>query len=297
MNEFFLSPRMKMTDLVNERPVLLNVMIRCGIHMGFGDDSVQDCCSRQGKDAAAFLTICKFYLFDGFTPSDTEIHSLNISDITSFLRDSHESYKNEWLPRIDSMISNILKGRPKSQVDVISKFFNKFRDELRLHFELEERNFFPLLDDLERKGKGSVKVFHEEHTDIEEKIQDLANLLVGYIPYEDCDPDAAGLVYSLYSLKKDLLIHTRIEDFVILPILRGGRGPSGKEELSPREKEILVCVAKGMLNKEIAYQYNISIFTVMSHRKNISAKTGIKSIAGLTAYAILQGLIDIEEIK
>ena len=68
-------------------------------------------------------------------------------------------------------------------------------------------------------------------------------------------------------------------------------------ELSPREKEILVCVAKGMLNKEIAYKYNLSIFTVMTHRKNIAAKTGIKSIAGLTAYAILQGLIDIESIK
>ena len=68
-------------------------------------------------------------------------------------------------------------------------------------------------------------------------------------------------------------------------------------ELSPREKEILVCVAKGMLNKEIAFKYNISIFTVMTHRKNISAKTGIKSIAGLTAYAILQGMIDIEDIK
>ena len=72
---------------------------------------------------------------------------------------------------------------------------------------------------------------------------------------------------------------------------------TGAGELSPREKEILVCVAKGMLNKEIAYKYNISIFTVMTHRKNITAKTGIKSIAGLTAYAILQGLIDIESIK
>ena len=72
---------------------------------------------------------------------------------------------------------------------------------------------------------------------------------------------------------------------------------SDGKELSPREKEILVCVAKGMLNKEIAYNYNLSIFTVMTHRKNITAKTGIKSIAGLTAYAILQGLIDIESIK
>jgi DNA-binding CsgD family transcriptional regulator len=70
-----------------------------------------------------------------------------------------------------------------------------------------------------------------------------------------------------------------------------------QRDLSPREKEILICVAKGMLNKEIANLYNISIFTVMTHRKNITAKTGIKSIAGLTAYAIVQGLIDIEDIK
>jgi DNA-binding CsgD family transcriptional regulator len=73
--------------------------------------------------------------------------------------------------------------------------------------------------------------------------------------------------------------------------------PSEREELSEREKEILVSVAKGMLNKEIADQYNISIHTVISHRKNITRKIGIKTVAGLTVYALLNGLIDINTVE
>ena len=69
------------------------------------------------------------------------------------------------------------------------------------------------------------------------------------------------------------------------------------EELSQREKEILICVAKGMLNKEIADQYNISIYTVITHRKNITRKTGIKTVAGLTVYALLNNLIDMNSVE
>lgn len=68
-------------------------------------------------------------------------------------------------------------------------------------------------------------------------------------------------------------------------------------DLSLREKEILVCVAKGMLNKEIADFYNISIHTVITHRKNITRKTGIKTVAGLTVYALLNNLIDSSSIE
>ena len=51
-------------------------------------------------------------------------------------------------------------------------------------------------------------------------------------------------------------------------------------------------MAKGMLNKEIADRYHISIYTVITHRKNITRKTGIKTVAGLTVYALLNNLID-----
>ncbi len=62
-------------------------------------------------------------------------------------------------------------------------------------------------------------------------------------------------------------------------------------ELSDREIEVLRCVAQGLMNKEIADKLHISINTVITHRKNINRKTGIKSVAGLTVYAIMQGII------
>jgi DNA-binding NarL/FixJ family response regulator len=66
-------------------------------------------------------------------------------------------------------------------------------------------------------------------------------------------------------------------------------------ELSTRECEILTAVAKGKTNKEIADEFNISIHTVISHRKNISHKLGINSIAGLTIYAVMNKLLDVED--
>lgn len=73
--------------------------------------------------------------------------------------------------------------------------------------------------------------------------------------------------------------------------------PSGKEELSSREKDILICVAKGLINKEIADLFNISIHTVITHRRNITRKTGIKTVAGLTVYALLNNLIDASSVE
>ncbi len=67
-------------------------------------------------------------------------------------------------------------------------------------------------------------------------------------------------------------------------------------ELSRREIDVLVAVAKGMMNKEIADMMNLSIHTVISHRKNITRKTGIKSVSGLTVYALLNNLIDENEV-
>lgn len=62
-------------------------------------------------------------------------------------------------------------------------------------------------------------------------------------------------------------------------------------ELSQREIEVLSLVAKGLINKEIADRLNISFNTVLSHRKNITAKLGIKSVSGLSVYAIMNGYI------
>lgn len=67
-------------------------------------------------------------------------------------------------------------------------------------------------------------------------------------------------------------------------------------ELTRREIAVLVLVAQGLRNKEIADRLNVSEHTVMTHRKNIMQKTGIKSVAGLTVYAMLNNLIDEDSI-
>ncbi|MCM1520945.1 MAG: response regulator transcription factor [Lachnoclostridium sp.] len=61
--------------------------------------------------------------------------------------------------------------------------------------------------------------------------------------------------------------------------------------LSPREIEVLRLLASGCINKEIADRLSISINTVLSHRKNITAKLGIHSSSGLGIYALLNGLV------
>lgn len=65
------------------------------------------------------------------------------------------------------------------------------------------------------------------------------------------------------------------------------------ELLSKREQEVLGLVAQGLMNKEIADKLSISLTTVISHRKNLSAKLGIHSLAGLTVYAYTHGYLDL----
>jgi len=69
-----------------------------------------------------------------------------------------------------------------------------------------------------------------------------------------------------------------------------------EHDLSPREIEVLVLVTKGFINKEIADKLNISLTTVISHRKNITEKLGIKSVAGLTIYAVMHGYVEADRI-
>ncbi|MPM98776.1 hypothetical protein SDC9_145966 [bioreactor metagenome] len=67
-------------------------------------------------------------------------------------------------------------------------------------------------------------------------------------------------------------------------------------ELTNREKDILVLIAKGLKNKDIANQLNLSVHTTNSHRRNITRKTGIATVSGLTLYALFNNLISQEDI-
>lgn len=72
---------------------------------------------------------------------------------------------------------------------------------------------------------------------------------------------------------------------------------SSSDELTPREKDIVIGVVKGLSNKEIANSLNVSVNTVMTHRRNIASKLQIHSPSGLTIYAIVSKLVSIDDIK
>lgn len=68
--------------------------------------------------------------------------------------------------------------------------------------------------------------------------------------------------------------------------------PINEHDLSAREIEVLVLLTRGLINKEIAEKLNISLTTVITHRKNITEKLGIKSLSGLTIYAVMRGYVE-----
>lgn len=81
-----------------------------------------------------------------------------------------------------------------------------------------------------------------------------------------------------------------------LPVLQEHKSSPATKRLSARELDVLRLIVKGFINKEIADQLNISLTTVITHRKNIMEKLAAKSVSSLTIYAVMNGYVGIDEI-
>ncbi|WP_099464185.1 response regulator transcription factor [Parabacteroides provencensis] len=86
----------------------------------------------------------------------------------------------------------------------------------------------------------------------------------------------------------------QLQQYLVTDTPNTSSGDNNKE-LSSRETDVLQLIARGITNKEIADKLNISLNTVLTHRKNITAKLGIKTVSGLTFYAIMNGIVSGEE--
>jgi DNA-binding NarL/FixJ family response regulator len=125
---------------------------------------------------------------------------------------------------------------------------------------------------------------------LEQVFQNLANLKL--VPFYTEQPATyLGLAISLNDAPS--LICYKINE-VFTSIVSGDEETDS--ELTRREIEVLQLITRGFSNKEIADQLCVSTHTVISHRKNISEKTGIKSASGLTMYAILKKIVDVNDI-
>jgi len=113
-----------------------------------------------------------------------------------------------------------------------------------------------------------------------------------------------GLVYSCYDNQllnqfNDVISILDTVEVIVSKLNSSeikGNNKLVKEQLSEREIDVLIQLVRGLSNKEIAEKLNISIHTVISHRKNIIEKTGIKSLPGLTIFAISQNITSVNSI-
>lgn len=126
-----------------------------------------------------------------------------------------------------------------------------------------------------------------------------------FIKYKTNTPEIlfVAMVYSFFtndflskfdnviSIADDADIISKKINNLLIPLIGGEQN---LEDLTQREVEVLTCLTKGQSNKEIAEDLNISIHTVISHRKNIIEKTGIKSLPGLTIYALSKHIIQLD---
>jgi DNA-binding NarL/FixJ family response regulator len=125
--------------------------------------------------------------------------------------------------------------------------------------------------------------------------KEVANPQLKYIALQNSLSDSVTLkaydeVISIYDSAEQ--INEKLTRLIIEP-----EEEKRHESLTIREKEIIVCVIKGMTNKQIAEKLHLSSHTVISHRRNIATKLQIHSTAGLTIYAIVNKLVELDDIK
>lgn len=159
-------------------------------------------------------------------------------------------------------------------------------DELNGILETEKIDVFisSLLHFVNREKE--IKKFRKEHPNIS-----IVGIDYGMMHKPAADPDA---LFSLYDTPEHIVnLISRLDS----KNKNISKQNEKDDNLTKREIEVLTGIVNGKLNKEIAEYLNISIHTVVRHRKNITTKTGIRSQSGLTIYAISKKIVDIEDIE
>ena len=279
MKRTIFTGRMKMADMIASNYDLILMLPRFGIPLGFGDKSVKEVCREREVDENFFLTVCNIYTFDDYRPDDEEVARIDNRMVVEHLQASHRYYINERLPHLQHHLDHIADSAGEQQAAVLKKYFADYCREVRSHVRQEEKNLSELTVD---GGRWSVVSDHylKSHDNIRDKLNDLTQIIYKYVPGERLNEEMMELVFDIMQLSRDLEKHAMIEELLLLP--------PEDYSLSDREQEVLELVAQGLSSKEIAEKLNIAVNTVNTHRKSITRKTGIKSVAGLAVYVMLK---------
>lgn len=296
---------------------LLQVMSRFGITLGFGEKTIYDVCKQCNVDTDTFLAVIN-YVKNGAENHAQRIDNINVSCLLSYLKKTHTYFLDYLFPNIRFHLLNAIDCSVNNEIAfLVLKFYDEYVEEVRIHMEFEENMTFPFVEKVIAGDAVSLEKSHllsKHHQSIEYKLKELKNLFMQYYPAKENNEKLNGVIISIYQAEEELMIHCLVEDNIFSPavrrldnqnkIHRSERTIAPKEEpaldaekLSEREKDIVICVAKGMANKEIADTLCLSVNTVTTHRRNIAKKLSIHSSAGLTIYAIVNKLVTLNEVN
>jgi regulator of cell morphogenesis and NO signaling len=304
-----------MRELIIDNNLLLMAISRFDIAFGFGDSSIREVCEKNNVDVNTFLAVCN--LLSG---NDYKDYEISLPSLIGYLKRAHTSFVDVTLPKIRHHLIEVINYSDTNDVSfLLMKFFDDYVVEVKHHMEHENNEVFGYV---ERLLAGEVDTdfdfssFSVNHDNMATKLNELKDIFIYHYNQKD-NARLSSVLFDIIVCGRDLISHFQVENTLFVPAVEkleetlrskhaGESLPekSGDSEESPhvdvlgdREKDIIRCVAQGMANKEIADALCLSVHTVATHRRNISAKLGIHSTAGLTIFAILHNLVDLKDIN
>lgn len=222
VNRHPLSSSMKMADLMDIDFSLLGVSGRMGLHFGFGEATVAEVCRDIDIDPETFLLICRVYAFDGYRPTREILSQAHLHDIVRYLHQSHAYYMDVVMPDLVRALERMIRPCEQKQQNIIWKFLADYKQELDKHFAYEENTVFPYVEAVLNARGGeqfTIGEYEENHSNVEEKLEDLKNLVMKYIPRQCDQQEAFKVLLYIYTLENDLKKHTFIEDDILVPMV------------------------------------------------------------------------------
>jgi regulator of cell morphogenesis and NO signaling len=291
-----------MSEVVEEHPSLIPVINRFGIRIGFGDSTALEICNKYDINIDFFMTMINTFLNKNYFP-EKKLQGFHLTQIVDYLIKTNHYYLHSQLPNIERHLRLFIStSDPKNETPaLIGKLFETFKDHLLKRIETDEQEWFPHIIELSRKQIKNKKPFYypttpvETEEPIEALITDLKHIIIKHLSGDYNENLCYAVIVAINTLHTDIQQHNRIRNRILSPIVAGMEKENNKN-LSSREVEVLRQIVKGETNKEVADHLCISLNTVLTHRKNIISKLGIKTIPGLTFYAITNGIISGDEI-
>ncbi|MDR1758467.1 MAG: hemerythrin domain-containing protein [Bacteroidales bacterium] len=214
---------MKMFALVETDHRLLLLLPRFNIELGFGEQSIRTACQKHDIDTDFFLMICNIYSFEDYMPDEETAQKVDVCQLIAYLSKSHGYYLNHRLQAINRELQAIIKNGEKAHATILTRFFKEYEKEISDHFTYEENVVFPYILGVAGGHKNTdyrIDKFEENHTNINDKLSDLKNILIKYLPETSALEERMNLIFNIFSFELDLRKHTLLEDWILVPKVR-----------------------------------------------------------------------------